>query len=195
MSQIIKPSLALGLLLSVLLLALTGCGDVNSQADFNAVSAKHPSTWKPSGHVSAAKSRIESCTECHGANFLGGVSKVACIDCHMGNEEKIHPLQWGPFSYSGHGSYVKQNQNDTTRCANANCHGSTLTGVTGPSCYSCHMGGPLSVHPTDWNSAKSHGNYINTVGAESCKNAACHGPTGQGILNVVPACMACHANF
>ena len=37
-------------------------------------------------------------------------------------------------------------------CETANCHGSSLTGVTGsgPSCTSCHIGSPTSVHPASW---------------------------------------------
>ena len=193
MSQIRIPSLASGLLLSLFVFALSGCGDKNSQADLNLISGKHPAAWVSADHAVAAKDHTEACTECHGGDFMGGVSKIACKDCHLGNEEKIHPLQWGQFSYSGHGGYVKLN--GTKGCANANCHGPNLTGANGPSCSSCHMGGPASVHPINWTSIKDHGVHVNTVETESCKNVVCHGPNGQGIPNVVPACLACHANI
>lgn len=172
------------------MVVLTGCGDKNSQADINPVTAKHPSTWLPGGHVTVASGNTSTCMECHGVDYMGGTSKVACTSCHMGDQSHKHPLQWGPFSYSGHGTFVKNNS--SSGCDNIYCHGPTLTGISGPSCSSCHMGGPTSVHPQNWTTQKDHGIYVNTIGADSCKNAACHGPTGEGIPNVVPACRSCH---
>lgn len=193
MSPIRIPFIALLLLLSLSLIVLSGCGDKNSQAEVSPVTGKHPANWLPSTHADTAKGNTAACTSCHGADYKGGISKIACTSCHMGDQINVHPLQWGPFSYSGHGTFVKANTSNG--CDNIYCHGTTLTGVTGPSCSSCHMGGPTSVHPQNWTTLKDHGVYVNTVSADSCKNIACHGPNGEGIPNVVPACRACHVNL
>ena len=48
MSQIRPTSLALGLLLSMFMFSLSGCGDTNSQVTFGSDSGKHPASWLPS---------------------------------------------------------------------------------------------------------------------------------------------------
>jgi hypothetical protein len=185
------PMLLLLLSMLLSLVTITGCGDKNSKTDINPVAAKHPSNWLPSSHAATASINVTACTECHGADYKGGISKIACTSCHMGDQSNKHPLKWGPFSYSGHGTFVKNS--GSTGCDNMYCHGPALTGSSGPSCSSCHMGGPALVHPQSWTTLKDHGLYVNSLGAESCKNSACHGPAGGGIPNVVPACRACHA--
>lgn len=204
MSQIIKPSLALGLLLSLIVFMLSGCGDKNSQADLNPTSGKHPSTWLPADHVVAAKDHPEACTECHGSDFTGGISNIACTKCHLGNQEKVHPVLWGQYAYALHGSYVTQN--GTASCANVSCHGTTLSGVSGsgPACLSCHMGSNTAIHPLSWipryttapgispTNLPDHGAYVNNNGTGSCVNVVCHGASGQGVFLSGRSCRACH---
>ena len=195
MSQIRKTSLALGLLLLLFVSVLSGCGDSNSQANLDATSGKHPAGWLPTGHKTAAQAHPETCTECHGSDFTGGISKIACTECHLGNQESVHPLQWGHFAYALHGSYVTIN--GTASCANALCHGTNLDGVggTGPSCTSCHIGGPTSFHPVEWNTNfVLHGSYVGQNGTASCRNTACHGANLQGVFLSGPSCNICH-NF
>lgn len=200
MSPIRTSSLALGLLLSLFMFLLSGCGDKNPQADYNPQTGAHPASWLPGGHKTAAIDRLESCSECHGSDFTGGISKVACTQCHLGNEEQVHPLLWGQYAYALHGSYSKQNGNTT--CANVNCHGANLTGVaeSGPSCTSCHMGGLQLVHPTTealWMDAANqgfHALYVGQNGTASCRNVVCHGPSLKGVFLSGPSCNACH-NF
>lgn len=204
MSQIRKPSLALGLLLSLFIFALSGCGDKNSQADLNLTTGKHPASWLPSDHGNAAKDHPEGCTECHGSDFTGGISKVACTQCHLGNQKQIHPVQWGQYAYALHGPYAKTE--GTTSCAVASCHGTTLAGVagSGPACLSCHMGSNTAVHPTTWipkyttapgispTNLPDHGEYVNQNGSGACVNAVCHGPGGAGVFLSGRSCKACH---
>jgi len=209
MSQIKILSLALGLLL--LVCTLSGCGDKNSQADLNPATGAHSSTWLPTDHATAA-------TNCHGSDFSGGISKVACTQCHIESAEAPHPSfwnytskqpnAWGKYAYALHANYVRQK--GTAACANVNCHAADLGGVTGsgPSCSSCHMGGPLSAHPTNWRVQLTqpgnpphaqvatvlpdHGAYVNTNGTSSCRNVVCHGNLGQGVFLSGPACQMCH---
>lgn len=200
MSQVRKISLSPFLLLSFLAFVLAGCGDTNPQGtNLDIATGKHPSNWLPSGHSTEAKAQMETCAQCHGANFLGGISKIACTQCHLGNQNSIHPERWGNFAYALHGNFV--NLNGTTSCANANCHGTDLTGTaggsgrTGPSCTSCHLGGsPTSAHPTDWvGDVRLHGGFALARGTSSCQNAVCHGPDLKGVFLSGPSCSTCHA--
>jgi hypothetical protein len=211
MSPIRIPSLALGLLLS--LIVLSGCGDKNPQADLSSTSGKHPASWLPAGHATAAKDHLDACTECHGSDFTGGISKIACTQCHLGNALAPHPLfwnytstqptAWGTYAYAFHGVYAKQK--GTTSCAAASCHGTGLQGVSGsgPSCTSCHKD-VMSTHPVEWairlthspggvaTVLPDHGTWVNNTESASCRNAVCHGPQGLGVFLSGLACSACH---
>ena len=185
-------SLALGMLLSLAVLMLPGCGDGNSLSTFD-VKGGHPPGWLPTGHTVAAQRDILSCTDCHGHDFAGGISKVPCTRCHLGNQQAIHPVQWGQYAYALHGSYVRRN--GSTSCANALCHGTNLDGIggTGPSCTSCHMGGATSVHPLPWNvEITLHAGFVGQNGTSVCRNVVCHGANLQGVFLSGPGCNACH---
>lgn len=193
MSQIKTTSLALVMLLVMIAFTVCGCGDKNSQSNFDAQSGAHPVGWVPAGHTVSAEANILSCTGCHGDDFTGGISKVACTQCHLGNQFAVHPLQWGQFAYALHGSFAKLN--GTTSCANVSCHGVSLEGATGPSCTSCHMGGPTSFHPLPWNADITlHAGYVTQNGTAACRNVVCHGANLQGVFLSGPSCNACH-NF
>lgn len=204
MPQIIKKYMVMTALALVCLLSLAGCGDGNPQATFDPAIGTHPDGWLPTGHKSAALAKIDNCTQCHGADFLGGVSKVACTQCHLGNQRAVHPEQWGQFAYALHGSYVEQN--GFARCATAVCHGTDMSGVagSGPSCTSCHMGGNLAVHPTTWvplfttapgispTILPDHADYVSANGSARCSVDVCHGSGGVGVFLSGRSCMACH---
>jgi len=180
------------LLLSGFLLA--GCGDSNSQNNFDLVSGKHPANWLPAVHKTAATPNAETCAQCHGADYRGGISKIACTQCHLGDQNSIHPTAWGIYAYALHADYV--NLNGTTGCANAYCHGPNLDGVggTGPSCTQCHLGGINSFHPVAWNTnIRLHKGYVQANGDSSCRNDACHGANLQGVYLSGPACSLCHS--
>ncbi|MEJ2254039.1 MAG: hypothetical protein P8Y75_06695 [Nitrospirota bacterium] len=141
-ARLVLVLLALG---AALLLA---CGDAREGATFDPISPEggHPSGWLPEGHTVAAFMNLTDCSECHGVNFLGGISNVACTDCHLGNEVDIHPLAWDELVYARHAGYVETN--GTSSCALGVCHGQSLTGVqdSGPSCVTaCHLGDASSM--------------------------------------------------
>ncbi len=170
---------------------VTGCTDGRSPAVLSDT-GKHAVNWLPADHKTAAASSLDSCRECHGSKLEGGISGVSCTACHLGGPTSVHPSNWVPV-YSSHGPYAASN--GTSGCSNQYCHGTTLTGVakSGPSCSSCHLGGPASVHPTDWVPVySSHGAFAkaNTTGA--CANQYCHGTTLTGVANSGPSCSSCH---
>jgi hypothetical protein len=201
MSQVRKSSLKplLPLLLPVFLLA--GCGGSDSSSDFGtgpgkpqAVSGIHPPGWLPDGHAPQAKADLALCADCHGNDFTGGTTNIACTQCHLGNQESIHPIVWGNFAYALHGSYVKGN--GTESCANVNCHGADLKGVqgSGPPCTQCHMGGVYSKHPAGWDTnILLHRDYVALNGTSACRNAVCHGPELKGVFGSGPSCGTCHS--
>ena len=203
MPQITKTSLALALavLAFVGVLALGGCGDKNPQSVYDPDSGKHPAGWLPDGHLQAALAHLDNCTQCHGADLSGGMSKVACAQCHSGRFFQVHPPEWDSLAYARHPAYVRAH--GAGFCDSAFCHGLGLTGGTvggsGPSCSGCHIGGPEAVHP--WaNEAQDfagnpplHAQYVFVHGGTaSCRNDTCHGAELQGVLLSGPACSACH---
>ena len=255
MSQVKRTlSWILFLLASSGLLMLAACGSStpNSKAPaFNTETGAHAEGWLPAQHAAAAKAGEAVCTECHGAELTGGIAGVSCTQCHLGGVASVHPalwsqntatfhapyaaangtaqcanqfchgttlagvaesgpsctschlggptavhpLAWGTAVYSQHPAYVAANS--PTACANANCHGTALTGVagSGPSCTSCHLGGVYSVHPLDWSGSilTKHGLYVVANGTAACANAVCHGPNLQGVTDSGPSCSSCHS--
>ncbi|MCK9363944.1 MAG: hypothetical protein M0P74_10165 [Syntrophales bacterium] len=193
MSQITKTSLTFALLLFISVFALAGCGSSSSQSNFDSATG-HPTGWLPTGHTTAAKANMETCAECHGADYQGGIAQASCTTCHIGNRASYHPTLWGTYAYALHGSYVKAN--GTAGCATASCHGANLDGVfqSGPSCTSCHIGGQNAYHPPEWMTlpGASHGNYVKANGTAGCATASCHGANLDGVFQSGPSCTACH---
>lgn len=94
---------------------------------------------QPAGSLSSLSSiSADSCSECHGRDLKGGISKTGCYSCHNGPDGTVgHPDGWlqnsKPSDY--HGRYAK----DFAVACTA-CHGPDLRGPAVPSCYSCHNG-------------------------------------------------------
>jgi len=83
----------------------------------------------------------QTCKSCHGEDFSGGRSGVACADCH---EYYPHPPEWTtPQDENSHGVYSKSIQWQIENCQS--CHGEDYRGgKSRASCYDCHTqtGGP-----------------------------------------------------
>jgi hypothetical protein len=185
------------LLIAAGLLLVGGCG--SSSPNGNAVfsdQAGHPADWLPAGHMNAAQANETVCTQCHGDDFSGGIANVSCTLCHLGGVNSEHPISWGTGSQIGlnHAPYAQTN--GTTACAETYCHGNTLTGVaeSGPSCSSCHLGGPTQVHDASFsqNTGTTHAPYAVANGTTACSNEVCHGTTLTGVQGSGPSCTSCH---
>jgi hypothetical protein len=206
MSQIRIPSLALGLLLSLSVFALSGCGDRNSQATFDPATFKHvdPATWKIATHKTEALAHMENCTECHGSDFTGGISKVDCTSqCHLGGGDSAHPLSWGKNTAGDTSSIIIGHKVSTNlaSCTIATCHAATGA-ARQKLCTSCHVNANAK-HPADFtvavpNGYLAHKNYVDSNTNASCAIASCHGTdllgnTGAQLSGAFgPSCHACH---
>ena len=177
------------------LILVAGCGSSsNSPAAIDTAQPGHLAGWLPAGHVSPALADMSSCAKCHGGDLNGGISNVACAQCHLGDPRHVHPLDWGAQAGTVHAVYVAKNGNSA--CSNLNCHGTDLSGVegSGPSCSSCHLGGPDSAHPRDWGDLAyyRHSVYVAANGTAACSNGDCHGQSLGGVNGSGPSCSSCH---
>jgi hypothetical protein len=96
--------------------------------------------------VTDAEISVDLCADCHGSDLDGGISGISCSSCHRGPDGMIqrphHLAEW--LAARGdrvhfHGGYASE---FPTSCAGF-CHGDTLTGGLGPSCFDCHQPGEL----------------------------------------------------
>lgn len=150
-----------------------------------------PATWEtPAVHGAAAKGSpgLSSCQVCHGIDFAGGGSGVACADCHG----PAHPDQWQSTSTYKH---------TTTDAANAPvcalCHFNEPGGGShppadpppgsNPGCFNdtlCHGARvPLGTHTTGWLNSGAGAAFHGQSGL-SC--GECHPISGH------PTCTTCH---
>jgi hypothetical protein len=212
MPQIKISPVLFAILLTLVAMALSGCGDSKTGAGFNQSTGEHDEAgWLPSGHKQAALENLQLCAECHGQSFESGIAQVACNQCHLGGATSVHPLEWGNLPYAFHDDYVKSS--GAASCATVYCHGANLLGVaeSGPSCgINCHMAGtpqaPLKhawIATTRGENIAGHVAYFNSNPRNytTCRNNACHGGAGTtapppGVFLSGPACNSngCHGS-
>jgi len=183
-------SLKHGLAALIMSMVLFGCSDPNNQAFFNSDTGKHVSNWLPATHMSAANTNLSTCTDCHGADFAGGISNIACGLCHMGGATSMHPAGWLHDACFNHGVYAQNN--GTVACANVYCHGPNLSGVagSGPSCTKCHSmphaascGSCHSARPATFGHSVHLSTPLNYIVCGGCHSAECE-THNNGTVNV-----------
>ena len=215
MSQIKPAHLIISLAMAI---ALGGCGDKNDKAVFSPESG-HLSGWKTAHNTPEAG--VESCVECHGVNYDGGVSKVSCMSSS---------------AVSGISCHTTNPVGTTTKCVS--CHGGLPSGpfgsaapnrklahtkhlaLTGITCATCHQNagsgtagharatstGSLSratVALTTYSAAHtaSTGSFGFSATDSTCSQISCHGgkvtPAWTSTINLVASdntiCYQCHA--
>ena len=196
----VNKMMVLGVLILAGMLVLGGCGSstTNSEAPFDST-AGHPAGWLPAGHAQPAQAAPDSCSECHGSDLSGGISKVSCTPCH---------LNGSPFVL--------------TNCTS--CHGNPPTGTVAPNlggthavhnalpnvanvCNSCHNGAGSGTLKHDnsavdvmflssYNAKSGTASY--DAASSTCSKVSCHGgQTTPGWLSGatidVTQCTGCHA--
>lgn len=109
-----------------------------SDKDLQAIS-DYLAGLQPAGSRSSPSTvSADSCSECHGRDLKGGISKISCYSCHKDPDGTVgHPDGWlqnsNPSDY--HGRYAKD-----FAAACTSCHGPDLRGPAVPNCYNCHNG-------------------------------------------------------
>lgn len=168
----IKSSWIKMITLPLALASLFACGGVNGDAPpMIDASGKHAENWvqqhwvvyKKANGGSGAASGMTECSECHGTDLGGGISKVSCFtasfdgtSCHPNADRKLgHATGWGDHvstGFHGYSSAGLRGNTDLARdCGLCHATGPAETSVsTAPSCLStdprwgisCHVSSP-----------------------------------------------------
>jgi hypothetical protein len=156
----------------------------------------HQAGWQTPGsatfHGAALKAvnyNAAACQSCHGSDFAGGTSGVACATCHANYP---HPAGWAtPGGNTSHGVALKSASWADASCQA--CHGSNYQGGTsGTSCFTCH---PAYPHSASF-ATGGHQSYIVAKGYAFDECKTCHGPAYSGGTIVTTGCMTsgCHVD-
>ncbi|HKI51129.1 MAG TPA: hypothetical protein VJ995_03570 [Geothermobacteraceae bacterium] len=135
-------------------------------------------------HGDAALADIDSCKQCHGADYLGGIAGRSCSECHFGPTGSRVPSGSG----WAHGTIPHNSLATSIAVCNA-CHDLNRSFGNGPSsCHDCHgSGGSGHVTGAAWmdkSLTTFHGN-------SSLDCTLCHGADLTGGTTGV-SCYQCH---
>jgi len=192
MSQIKTSSLLLAAALSLLVMVLSGCGDENSQATLDPITGKHPADWVATHWVDLQNTNLNNstCTQCHGADLLGGISKVSCFstaigaqNCHAGGPGDGHGSEWAQPSQHGLLGAMATPAVSAGFAYCTKCHGFNFNNGNAVSCFSCHTTAPHP--PKPWHGTTSTGsNHVFTDPGNAGQCAKCH--LGGANLTTLP---------
>lgn len=190
-------------LLTVLaLIGLFACSKANDKvSNFDPNTGKHLAGWvvalSGGNHPEAYLRDSNSCSECHGKNLAGGISKVSCfsasrngINCHPGGPAN-HPAGWaGADSHGAAAKAIFTDRNGMIHCQR--CHGADFAGGTsGKSCLNtagCHGTGIMAAHPQKpWRSSIGGRTHSNTDASNAAACAACHANGANSARQPAPA--------
>jgi len=199
-----------------LLMAIFGCSNRNDEAPLFSETGKHPAiaTWY-TDHRAEFSRNPQQCTQCHGSDLQGGISKVNCFTgvqgipgfpCHAdGHAPRIVPHALPFKDATKHGPVAKSDLvfcqvcHGTAGGAGSNPRFNTPVGSMANGCEDCHITG--TAHPPV-NSSVLPGYPANWTGHSSAGNMAsvcnlCHGVTLSGPEEggTGPACKSCHTQL
>ena len=123
------------------------------------------------------------CTDCHGSDLLGGISRVSCMSnpsaCHHGT---IADWVAAGSAAQQHGASAKRGPGSSSMFACQFCHGTDFRTDRGSTtCFTCHT---LAPHPdAPWRSGGTDNTHVNTntVNAPVCFR--CHADSPAGNVN------------
>lgn len=177
-----------------------GCFNNGNACHPNGPSGGHSAGWDAAGnHGSAAKAAPDeshgfaSCTNCHGANYTGGVG-TSCKACHTTAPHPAAPWRGTTATKTTHTTTDQANAAECSRCHAANARLTTpVAPLAGAGCFNstlCHATGG---HPAGWAATGHQIAAKAAVGASTgmdyCRN--CHGTDFRGGTSGV-SCMRCH---
>ncbi|GAB4238035.1 MAG: CxxxxCH/CxxCH domain-containing protein [Deltaproteobacteria bacterium] len=167
----------------------TGAGSVNH---INAQGTSVSGWLTPSGPSNHSRSATNSflasgnaggCTECHGADLLGGISRVSC----MSNPSACHHGTVAAWVASGsaaqqHGAAAKRGPGSSSMYACQVCHGADFRTERGSvTCFTCHTAAPHPNRP--WRGAGTDNTHTNTDTANAPVCFRCHADASAGNPN------------
>ena len=165
----------------LMLVTFCGCSNVNDKTVVLDATGKHSAGWVVANsggkHPSSFLSAPDTCTECHGTDYKGGVTAVSCfssdrngISCHRQGPSG-HPAGWNLAT--AHGAHAKAaivGADGMAFCAH--CHGPDYrgNGATQKDCFRCHKAAPHPDKP--WFGGSYTHKNSDTSNAPAC--ATCH---------------------
>ncbi len=123
------------------------------------------------------------CTECHGADLLGGISRVSCMSnasaCHHGT---VAGWVAAGSATQQHGASAKRGPGSSSMYACKICHGTDFrTVLNGNDCFTCHANAPHSDAP--WRSGGTNNTHVNVNTANAPVCYGCHADSAAGNPN------------
>lgn len=189
--------------LIVALTSIVACGQVNDDASLVNNTGQHSTGWITLHGADTALS-VPSCTQCHGSNLTGGISKVGCFSTAQTSLNGIVCHATSPAVDTGCKSCHWPPPNGTVAPNRAGAHAKHLA-LAGMTCASCHndagygtvlhANGSGDVSIPDIFKAKaitSTFGYNKTTG--ECSGIICHGglTTPKWDTAVTISCQECH---
>jgi len=195
------------------LFAVGACGKVNDEASLINNTGQHSANWVILHGASAAVS-TSSCTQCHGADLTGGISKVGCFSTSQSSFSGFVCHATSPAVDTGCKSCHGTPPDGTTAPNRGSAHDTHLA-LAGISCDTCHAnagagtlnhakatasGGIGSATVSSFSDTYKS-KIVTTFGYEAtsgtCSSIICHG--GQttpswntGSIEIATDCLKCH---
>ncbi len=182
-----------GLALIALAAILWGCSSASSTAPVLDASGMHALNWL-FDHRASFLNNPNTCTDCHGGDLRGGISKVSCFTplfngmaCHA-NGPSGHPAGWRDPGLHGAAAKAQPGiESGFSSCQS--CHGGDFRGgIAGVSCFTasratgaCHVRAGVSVNaphsPLPWRTypTPTHTDTVDdAAGLNAAACALCH---------------------
>lgn len=167
----------------------------------------HAAGWADASvHGASVKSLangFSNCKTCHGSDFTGGTSTIACSSCH-GASAPHPPTPWIYTSPTATRTHTSTDTGNASVCADCHTDGANLTSIPAPptppagtpvDCFNNTLCHAQVGHEAGWASPDSHGSAAKSApsttdmkGFSRCQD--CHAADFTGGANT--SCFTCH---